>query len=124
MRKESSLLPDQKARILNLQPTIYGTFAEIGGGQEVVNHFFKAGAASGTIAKSISAYDMAVSDVHYGKTEKYVSKERLLNILRVEYQSLICNLTNRAPITHFFSFGTQLKPPDPKMEIQVEGGSE
>ena len=57
----------QKALEINLNNGIYGTFAEIGAGQEVARHFFRAGGAAGTIAKSISAYDMTMSDAIYGK---------------------------------------------------------
>ncbi len=62
-----ALTTQQKALKLNLDSTIYGTFAEIGAGQDVAGNFFKAGAASGTVAKSISAYDMIISDTIYGK---------------------------------------------------------
>ena len=64
--------PLEKALALNLDPSRYGTFAEIGAGQEVVRWFFRAGGAAGTIAKSISAYDMTVSDAIYGKCKRYV----------------------------------------------------
>ena len=63
------LSPTQKALQINLDPTIYGTFAEIGAGQEVVRHFFRAGGASGTIAKTMSAYDKDFSDAIYGKKQ-------------------------------------------------------
>lgn len=69
--------PHQKALAVNLDQRRYGTFAEIGAGQEVVRWFFRAGGAAGTIAKSISAYDMTVSDAIYGKGERYVSRARL-----------------------------------------------
>ena len=69
--------PHQKALAINLDPRRYGTFAEIGAGQEVVRWFFRAGGAAGTIAKSISAYDMTVSDAIYGKGERYVCRQRL-----------------------------------------------
>ena len=59
----------------------YGTFAEIGAGQEVARWFFKVGAAAGTISKSMSAYDMAVSDAIYGRCKRYVSRERLQSML-------------------------------------------
>ena len=65
---------------------MYGTFAEIGAGQEVAREFFHAGGASGTIAKSISAYDMIFSDAIYGKCERYVSRERLGLMLDHEYE--------------------------------------
>ncbi len=61
--------PTQKALEINLREAIYGTLAEIGAGQEVARRFFKAGGASGTIAKTISAYDMSYSDHIYGKSE-------------------------------------------------------
>ena len=67
----------QKALRINLDPRWYGTIAEIGAGQEVVRWFFRVGGAAGTIAKSISAYDMAVSDAVYGKADRYVSAGRL-----------------------------------------------
>ena len=56
----------QKALSINLDPAKYGAFAEIGAGQEVARWFFRVGGASGTIAKTISAYDMIVSDAIYG----------------------------------------------------------
>lgn len=92
----------EKALELNLQPSIYGAFAEIGAGQEVANQFFKAGAASGTIAKTISTYDMTVSDSVYGETNKYVSKSRVESMLEVEYKKLVEGLSARTAQTHFF----------------------
>ena len=67
----------QKALAINLDPKRYGTFAEIGAGQEVVRWFFRVGGAAGTIAKSISAYDMEVSDAIYGRCDRYVCRARL-----------------------------------------------
>ena len=64
----------QKALQINLDPRWYGTFAEIGAGQEVARWFFRAGGAAGTVAKTMSAYDMAVSDAIYGKSDRYVSR--------------------------------------------------
>src|SRR5450631_344787 len=75
----------QKALRINLDPAKYGTFAEIGAGQEVARWFFRVGGASGTIAKSISAYDMVVSDAIYGQSERYVSRQRLQTMLEYEY---------------------------------------
>ena len=72
----------QKALRINLDPRWYGTIAEIGAGQEVVRWFFRVGGAAGTVAKSMSAYDMAVSDAVYGKAERYVSSGRLIQIGR------------------------------------------
>ena len=79
MKKAVVLSPKQKALQINLDPTIYGTFAEIGAGQEVVRHFFRAGGASGTIAKTMSAYDKDFSDAIYTKENdgRYVSRSRL-----------------------------------------------
>ncbi len=76
--------PREKALKVNLDPRRYGTFAEIGAGQEVVRWFFRAGGAAGTIAKSISAYDMTVSDAIYGPCSRYVCRERLESMLAYE----------------------------------------
>jgi len=77
----------RKALKINLNPEIYGTFAEIGAGQEVARNFFNAGAASGTIAKTMSAYDMAFSDAIYGAEQsgRYVSRTRLKKMLNHEF---------------------------------------
>jgi hypothetical protein len=71
----------RRALAVNLDPTSYGTFAEIGAGQEVARWFLQVGGAAGTVAKTISAYDMAFSDAIYGKASRYVSKERLREML-------------------------------------------
>ncbi len=80
----------RKALTINLDENIYGTFAEIGAGQEVARNFFNAGAASGTIAKTMSAYDMTFSNEIYGLEEsgRYVSKSRLGRMLDYEFQLL------------------------------------
>jgi hypothetical protein len=78
----------QKALALNLDGRSYGTFAEIGAGQEVARTFFAAGGAAGTVAKSISAYDMAVSDALYGRTQRYVNRQRLEAMLEIELSHL------------------------------------
>src|SRR3982074_2196688 len=75
------LTTNRKALTINLDEAKYGTFAEIGAGQEVARQFFQAGGAAGTIAKSISAYDMKFSDEIYGKAARYVSKKRLAKML-------------------------------------------
>jgi len=75
----------QKALRINLDAKRYGTFAEIGAGQEVARWFFRVGGASGTVAKTISAYDMAVSDAIYGPADRYVSRQRLRAMLDHEY---------------------------------------
>ena len=95
----------EKANLLNSNPGIYGTFAEIGAGQEVVNHFFKAGKASQTVAKSMSAYDMTFSDQIYGRVGRYVSLERLFKMLDHEYSLLEKRLKKtRGHNTRFFAF--------------------
>src|ERR1700761_9350150 len=82
-----------KALAINLAATCYGTFAEIGAGQEVARWFLSAGAASGTVAQAISAYDKTVSDDIYGSGTRYVSRERLLAILDHEYEVLLSRLS-------------------------------
>jgi hypothetical protein len=99
------LTTGQKALTVNLDPPVYGTFAEIGAGQEVAREFFQAGAASGTVAKSISAYDMVFSDAIYGKAPRYVSRERLKLMLDHEYDLLMERLSGtRGERTNFFVF--------------------
>jgi hypothetical protein len=95
----------QKALRINLDPTSYGSFAEIGAGQEVVRWFLVVGGASGTVAKSISAYDKEVSDDLYGSGARYVSGERLQGMLDSEWAQLINQLNkSRGLNTRFFSF--------------------
>jgi len=94
-----------KAVQINLDPRRYGTFAEIGAGQEVVRWFFRAGGAAGTIAKSMSAYDMAVSDAIYGKAERYVCRQRLEAMLDHEHRLNLDRLSeSRGSTTAFFAF--------------------
>ena len=95
----------QKAQAINFDPTKYGTFAEIGAGQEVARWFFRVGGAAGTVAKSMSAYDMAVSDAIYGEAERYVSQDRLLHMLDHEYGLLEKRLAaERGRDTRFFVY--------------------
>ena len=96
----------QKALKINLDRSIYGSFAEIGAGQDVAANFFKAGGASGTIAKTISAYDMAFSDAIYGEEESgiYVCEPRLMKMLNREYKLLNVRLTESAAEKRFFAF--------------------
>ncbi len=94
-----------KALDLNLDPRVYGTFAEIGAGQETANWFFRASGTAGMVAKSISAYDMVMSDAIYGRAERYVSAGRLDQMLRHEYGILLERLgEKRGADTTFFSF--------------------
>ena len=101
------LRPDThgKALRINLNQKRYGTFAEIGAGQEVVRWFFRVGGAAGTIAKSMSAYDMAVSDAIYGEAERYVSRGRLQAMLDHEYALNLERLSaQRGDVNAFFAF--------------------
>jgi hypothetical protein len=94
-----------KALAINLDASIYGTFAEIGAGQEVANWFLRVGAASGTVAQTICAYDKTFSDDRYGKGTRYVSRERLLAMLTNEFASLSGQLEHaRRTGTRFFCF--------------------
>ena len=95
----------QKAIQINMDSTKYGAFTEIGAGQEVARWFFSVGGASGTIAKTMSAYDMTVSDAIYGPCERYVSKQRLQCMLDREFDLLVERLdTKRGETTKFFAF--------------------
>src|SRR5438105_5227328 len=95
----------QKALQVNLNSMAYGSFAEIGAGQEVARWFFRVGGAAGTVSKTISAYDMAVSDALYGPTEHYVSRKRLEAMLDRESARLVEQLgARRGGRTAFFVF--------------------
>ena len=108
-----------KALRINLDPRWYGTVAEIGAGQEVVRWFFRVGGAAGTIAKSISAYDMAVSDAVYGKADRYVSARRLQGMLDKEFQLNVERLGDeRGDGTSFFAFA------DTVVARSYQGGNE
>ena len=101
------LTPKQKALAINLDSKIYGTFAEIGAGQETVRHFFRAGGASQTIAKAMSAYDKDFSDAIYGKEAKnrYVTQNRLRKMLRYEVALIEERLSRENnPERKFFSY--------------------
>jgi hypothetical protein len=109
MESFRKLTTKEKALSLNLDDRIYGTIAEIGGGQEVADYFFKAGAASGTIAKTMSAYDMTFSDAIYGKSDRYVCEDKLMRMLNREYSLLSQRLTQRAKRSHFFAFANTVE---------------
>jgi hypothetical protein len=95
----------QKALNINMDPATFGSFAEIGAGQEVVRWFLVVGGASGTVAKSISAYDKAVSDDLYGAGSRYVSRERLVAMVESEWAQLLNQLAKtRGSRTRFFCF--------------------
>jgi len=97
--------PHQKALALNLNEQNYGTIAEIGAGQETARWFFRVGGAAGTIAKAMSAYSMEFSDAIYGSCQRYVSRERLNDMLDTEYTLLKQRLdSSLGEKTTFFAF--------------------
>jgi hypothetical protein len=112
----SLLTTNRKALTINLDGTRYGTIAEIGAGQEVARVFFQAGNASGSIAKTMSAYDMTFSDAIYGKAPRYVSRERLQTMLHHEYALLKERLSDkRGERTAFFVFANTVAAKSPKV---------
>ncbi len=112
----------QKALQINLDAKKYGTFAEIGAGQEVARWFFHVGKASGTVAKTISAYDMAVSDAIYGPAERYVSRKRLQAMLDLEFDLLLKRLEKtRGSKCTFFAFADTVATKQGARPGQEEG---
>ena len=98
-----------KALRINLDTGKYGTFAEIGAGQEVGRWFFRVGGAAGTVAKTISAYDMAVSDAIYGPCTRYVSRQRLVAMFDHEYPLLLERLNaKRGDTSTFFVYANTM----------------
>ena len=95
MNPEMDVGTNKKAFQINLDARRYGTFAEIGAGQEVARRFFQVGGASGTVAKTMSAYDMTFSDAIYGPTDRYVSRARLQTMLDREYDLLVERLDKK-----------------------------
>ncbi len=117
--QQDELDTHSKALKINLDPRWYGTLAEIGAGQEVVRWFFRVGAAAGTVAKSISAYDMIVSDAIYGSGDRYVSRSRLQAMLDREFQLNVERLSDkRGDHTAFFAFA------DTVVARSFKGGNE
>jgi len=105
MDPEMEIGTDEKALQINLDPAKYGTFAEIGAGQEVARRFFRVGGAAGTVAKTMSAYDMTFSDTIYGAADRYVSRVRLQKMLDHEYDLLVERLGKKfGPEKTFFVF--------------------
>ncbi len=102
MQENFDLQVNKKALQLNLDPGIYGTFAEIGAGQEVARRFFHVGGAAGTVAKTMSAYDMTFSDSIYGPSGRYVSRQRLFTMLDHEFQLLLDRLDSKTGATRSF----------------------
>jgi len=116
---DDKLNTDQKALQINLDARKYGTFAEIGAGQETARWFFRVGGAAGTVAKTMSAYDMTVSDAIYGPAERYVSRQRLQAMLEHEWKLLLERLDQkRGDKNTFFVFANTVaarhyKSPEP-----------
>ena len=107
MSKQIVLTAGQKAKSINRDKSIYGSFVEIGAGQEVARQFFRVGSASKTIAKTMSAYDRDFSDAIYGKEDdgRYVCKSRLNKMLNQEYDLLEERLNrNDHKETRYFVF--------------------
>lgn len=121
MHDTKHLTTQQKALRINLSNEIYGSFAEIGAGQEVAANFFEVGGASGTIAKAISAYDMKFSDAIYGRCERYVCEDRLLQMLDHEYPLLAERLPHRINQTRFFAFANTVEALNFKRTNQGHG---
>ncbi len=110
MSKRETLSTYDKALRINLDEGKYGTFAEIGAGQEVANWFFRASGTAGTVAKTISAYDMTMSDAIYGKANRYVSRDRVSAMLKYEYDLLIERLgKKRGASSAFFCFSNTVR---------------
>ena len=118
-----ALETEQKALEINLDDGVYGTFAEIGAGQEVARHFFQAGAAAGTIAKTMSAYDKVYSDNIYGQeaSGRYVCESRLYKMLDHEYELMHSRLQNEMPGCNFFVFADTVSALNYSKTVQGDG---
>lgn len=122
MKEPNSISTRQKALEINLDESRYGTFVEIGAGQEVARQFFSAGAAAGTVAKTMSAYDMEISDQIYGKAGAYVSRERLEQILNREFRLLQDRLANtRKGNTQYFAYAATVTARSFKQRNECHG---
>ncbi|MBT8231700.1 MAG: TonB-dependent receptor [Saprospiraceae bacterium] len=122
-QKRHFLKAAQKALDINLNKKIYGSFAEIGAGQEVARNFFQAGAAAGTIAKTMSAYDKTYSDAIYGVEDsgRYVCESRLYKMLDHEYGLMDERLTSKRPESLFFAFADTVAAINYKRTIKGSG---
>ncbi len=118
-----ALETEQKALEINLNQQIYGTFAEIGAGQEVARYFFQVGAAAGTIAKTMSAYDKIYSDSIYGTEEsgRYVCESRLYKMLDHEYELMNSRLQKERIDTNFFVFADTIAAMNYTKTIKGDG---
>ena len=120
--RNTRITTQQKALEINLDERKYGTFVEIGAGQEVARQFFSAGAAAGTVAKTMSAYDMQISDEIYGKAGAYVSRERLEQMLNLEFDLLNERLADSRPkTTQFFSYAATVTAKSYKQKNECHG---
>ena len=120
--RDTSLTTDQKALAVNLDKYKFGTIVEIGAGQEVARRFFQVGAAAGTIAKTMSAYDMAVSDDIYGQVDRYVSRARLLQMLDKEFSQVVSRLADVRPKnTTFFAYAATVTARSFKQKNECHG---
>ncbi len=121
-KRDTSLTTDQKALALNLDKFKYGSIVEIGAGQEVARRFFQVGAAAGTIAKTMSAYDMAVSDDIYGHVDRYVSRARLMQMLEKEFDQVVARLAHVRPKnTTFFAYAATVTARSFKQKNECHG---
>ncbi|MFN3985850.1 MAG: TonB-dependent receptor [Rhodocyclaceae bacterium] len=121
-KRENTLTTDQKALAVNLDKFKYGSIVEIGAGQEVARRFFQVGAAAGTIAKTMSAYDMAVSDDIYGPVDRYVSRARLMQMLAKEFDQVVNRLSQVRPRnTTFFAYAATVTARSFKQKNECHG---
>lgn len=121
-RRDTTLTTDQKALAVNLDKFKYGSIVEIGAGQEVARRFFHVGAAAGTIAKTMSAYDMAVSDDIYGPVDRYVSRARLMQMLEKEFDQVVSRLSKVRPKnTTFFAYAATVTARSFKQKNECHG---
>lgn len=125
--KDFEKVPPLKNKVLrvNLNANIYGTFAEIGAGQETVRHFFRAGGASGTIAKAMSAYDKDFSDAIYGVEDdgRYVTEKRLKKMLSHEMKLIEDRISRyKQPDKIFFTYANTVATIDFAKNIKVTDG--
>ena len=121
-KRDNTLTTDQKALSINLDKLKYGSIVEIGAGQEVARRFFSVGAAAGTIAKTMSAYDMAVSDDIYGHVDRYVSRERVLQMLDKEFSQVVQRLAHIRPKnTTFFAYAATVTARSFKQSSECHG---
>ncbi len=121
-QRDATQTTDQKALQINLDKFKYGSIVEIGAGQEVARRFFQVGAAAGTIAKTMSAYDMAVSDDIYGHVDRYVSRARLLQMLDREFTQVVDRLAHVRPRnTTFFAYAATVTARSFKQKNECHG---